>query len=80
MVIFQLGKPFVVFAGIKMYPESKPPGRGWHGLAKEDWVTVWFPGDPCQTNVTVVPLLAVMFGGKNCSAPPDVAAVAPTVI
>lgn len=30
--------------GTKIQPESKPPSRGWQGLAKLDCVTVWFPG------------------------------------
>ena len=30
--------------GTKTQPESKPPVSGSHGLAKVDWVTVWFPG------------------------------------
>jgi hypothetical protein len=30
--------------GTVIQPESKPFARGWQGLAKVDWVTVWFPG------------------------------------
>ena len=29
-------------AVVGMKVEKKPPTRGWHGFAKEDWVTEWF--------------------------------------
>jgi len=47
-------------------------------LAKEDWVTLWLPGEPLYTKVMTDPLVAVMVGGMNWKIPPDVAASAPT--
>lgn len=39
-------------AGIWTQPESKPPVSGSQGLAKVDWVTVWFPGlRTCNLNI-----------------------------
>lgn len=78
MVRFQVGKPVVVFGGIKRKPESKPPSRGWQGVSADDWVTVWLPGLPAQVNWTMVPLAAVMLAGMNWKIPPGVAASAPT--
>ena len=37
-------------------PESKPPSFNPQGLAKEDWVTVWFFG--LNVNRTISPGLA----------------------
>jgi hypothetical protein len=66
--------------GIKTQPESKPPGVGWQGVEKGDWVTEWFPGIPVNWKVITLPLVALMLGGINWKAPPVVVEVAPTCI
>ena len=70
MVRFQVGKPSVVFAGTLTKPEEKPPSSWEQGLAKEDWATVWFPGDPEKTKVMVEPTVALIMGGMNWKTPP----------
>ena len=65
IVRFQDGKPFVVFAGTKIKPESNPPDMGWQGLSRVDCATVWFPGLPVNMKVTTVPFVAVILGGMN---------------
>lgn len=37
-----IGKLLVTVAATGMKPESKPPARGEQGVARVDWVTVWF--------------------------------------
>lgn len=78
MVMFQVGKLLVVFAGMNRKPESKPPLIGVQGSAAVDWVTVWLPGEPFQVNVIVEPTGAVMLDGMNWKTPPGVVASAPT--
>ena len=80
MVTFHSGKPDVVFAGMKRKPESKPFDIGWHGESAVDCVTVWLPGEPIQTKLMTVPLLAVTFDGMNWKMPPGVVVSAPTWI
>lgn len=43
-VKFHSGVWETLLAGIKTFPESKPPGMGLQGWAKVDWVMLWFPG------------------------------------
>ncbi len=54
--------------GTKMKPESKPPERGSQGLAKADWATVWLPGIPSKTKVTMEPLVTLTDEGVKASA------------
>jgi len=65
----------VAFGETNWKPESMPcPGAVWmeHGLAKVDWVTLWF--FDWNWKDTVSPCAAVMLGGEKASSPP-----APTV-
>lgn len=45
-------------------PVSKPPNNGAQGLAKEDWVTVWF--FCLNVKTTISPALAFYDMGDNC--------------
>jgi hypothetical protein len=71
MVTFHVGAfATVTPAGTEMKPESKPPDSGWHGLAKDDCVTLWFPGEPLNWKEIVSPALAAVFDGMNWRGPP----------
>lgn len=78
IVMFQVGKPLVVFSGMNRKPESNPPASGSQGLLAAIWVTLWLPGDPAHVKTTVEPTGAVMLDGMNWKIPPEVLASAPT--
>jgi len=82
IVKFQVGIEFALTlgSGIKTQPESKPVGMGSQGSVNKDWVMLWFPGAPVNSNVIVVPLVALMLLGMNWKMPPGSLAVAPTLI
>ncbi len=48
IVKFQVGTaaPSATPVGMRMLPESKPSESGSQGLAKDDCVTEWLPGEP----------------------------------